>query len=291
MSWLALFFPAFATGLVYALLGLGVVLTYRVSRVLPIHLGEVAMISAYIAATISSEGTGGPLSVTLGIAAGVLSAMVIGHLMYLIVERVGGRFGHFTGTMLTVAVATILLGAMSYFWGGEAYRLPLWPGTATLMGLQVPAATVASGAISAVLLPLTVVYVHSTRSGLDMQAVANNATLASLRGISINFTRWQAWMIGHVLSGIAGILIGAMSVVSTEGVVIGITAVVAAIMGGLTSLVFCIVGAIAIALGESVVTIFMQPRYAHAIPVIILLLLLVVRPSGLAGQTEQIERV
>ena len=65
----------------------------------------------------------------------------------------------------------------------------------------------------------------------------------------------------------------------------------AAIMGGLTSLVFCIVGAIAIALGEAVVTIFMQPRYAHAIPVIILLLLLVVRPSGLAGQTEQIERV
>lgn len=291
MSWLAFFFPAFATGLVYALLALGVVLTYRVSRVLPVHLGEVAMISAYIAAAVSKQGTGGPALLAAGIAGGLVAALVIGQFMYLMVERAGARFGHFTGTILTVAAATVLLGFMSYFWGGEAYRLPLWSGTTTLFGLRLPAAMVGAGVVSVVFIVATVSYVHLTRSGLDMQAVANNSKLAALRGISINATRWQSWMIGHFLSGIGGILIGAISVVSTDNAVIGITAIVAAIMGGLTSLVFCIFGAVALALGEAAVTIYMQPRYAHAIPVLILLILLIFRPSGLSGHAEQIERV
>lgn len=291
MSWLSFFFPAFATGLVYALPTLGVVLIYRVSRVLPIHLGEVAMISAYIAATVSKQGTGGSTLLAAGIAGGLLAALVIGHLMYLIVERAGGRFGHFTGTILTVAAATALLGFMSYFWGGEAYLLPLWSGMSTLLGARLPTAMVAAGAIGVAFTVLTIAYVHLTRSGLDMQAVANNSKLASLRGISINLTRWQSWMIAHFLSGIGGILIGATSIVSVDNAVFGITAVIAAIVGGLTSLVFCVVGAVFLALGEAAVTIYMQPRYAHAIPVLILLVLLIFRPSGLAGHAEKIERV
>ena len=69
------------------------------------------------------------------------------------------------------------------------------------------------------------------------------------------------------------------------------SAFVAAILGGLTSMWGCIVGAILLAAIETGVTVFFEPRYAHVVPVLLLLALLAFRPSGLAGRTEQIARV
>ena len=66
---------------------------------------------------------------------------------------------------------------------------------------------------------------------IDMQAIANNPTLAHLRGIFVQRTLCAAWVLGSLLAALAGVLIASVSVVSVEGAVIGVSAIVAALIG------------------------------------------------------------
>ena len=283
MSWLPNIFTALATGCLYSIMAVGVVLIYRTSRVLPFHVGEVGMLTAYVVVSIWRPGQGA-LILTEALLLAACTAVAAGIVMYVLVERIGGRFGHFVGTVITIAATIGLNGLMSLMWGGQTYRLPLFPGSSSTQNIAVVG-------IAAVTLGAVIILMRRSALGIDMQAIANNATLARLRGVPVQRTLCAAWMLGSVLAAMSGVLIASLSVVSIEGSVIGISAIVAALIGGMTSIGFAIVGAFLLAGCETLVTLFGEPRYTPVIPVICLLLLLIVRPTGLAGRSESISRV
>jgi branched-chain amino acid transport system permease protein len=290
MSWPVSIATALATGLIYSVMAVGIVLIYRTSRVLAFHMGEVGMLAAYVLVSVWRPGAGlanlaAAISAALGIAA------LAGVAMYLLVERLGGRFGHFVGTVITIAATIALHGIMSLIWGAQTWRMPLIEGSISWLGMTFPAGNIAVLVFSAVILAIVVLVITRTTIGIDMQAIACNPVLARLRGISVQRTLCVVWVLATLLAAISGILIASVSVVSLEGAIIGVSAIVAALIGGMTSIPFAIVGALLLAACETLVTLFGEPRYSQVIPVIGLMLLLVVRPTGLASQSEHIARV
>jgi len=290
MSWLSNLITALATGCIYGIMAVGVVLIYRTSRVLAFHVGEVGMLTAYAMVSVWTPQSGA-LQTSEAILAAVAVTLATGTIMYVLVERLGARFGHFIGTVITIAATIALNGLMSLIWGGQTYRLPLFPGAVAFAGVSLPLQNVAVIAIAAVTLSLVLVLMRRSAIGIDMQAIACNAALARLRGVPVQATLCAAWVLGSALAALAGILIASVSVVSIEGSIIGVSAIVAALIGGMTSIPFAIVGAFMLAGCETLVTLFGEPRFTPVIPVLCLLILLIVRPTGLAGRSEAISRV
>lgn len=292
MTWVAFLIAALGIGLTYAVMAVGIVLIYRTSRVLAFHFGEIGMLAAYVMVSAWRPEVGTHDSGLLsGVIAALAVSLVAGLILYGLVEKLGGRFGHFIGTVVTIAAAIILVGLMSLFWGAETYPLPLFFGAVAIGGASVSISSLGVVVIAAATLIVTGLIITHSTLGIDMQAIACNPPLACLRGIPVQRTICGVWIISTVLAAIAGILTAAVSVVSMDGAIIGVSAVVAAIIGGLTSVRFCIIGALLLAACETSVVMFFDPRYSQVIPVLTLLLLLIVKPSGLSGRTENIERV
>ncbi len=291
MSWSAFAIAGLGIGLTYAVMAVGIVLIYRTSRVLAFHFGEVGMLAAYVLVSVWQPGSVHGFGLISGIAAAFVVSVSAGLLLYLLVERFGSRYGHFVGTVITIAAAIILAGMMSLFWGAETRQVPIFYGNFASIGYSVPISSIAVIVIDVITLSITGLIITKTTLGIDMQAIACNPTLARLRGISVQTTVCTVWVLGTVLAAISGILTASVSVVSLDGAVIGVSAVVAAIIGGLTSVRFCILGALLLASSETLVIMFFDPRYSQVIPVLTLLLLLMVKPSGLSGRAEHIARV
>jgi branched-subunit amino acid ABC-type transport system permease component len=233
----------------------------------------------------------GAINFLAAISAVLAVAALTGVAMYVLVERFGGRFGHFVGTVITIAATIALHGIMSLIWGAQTWRMPLVDGNVLLFGLTFPAGNLSVLIFSAAILLVVLLLLARTTIGIDMQAIACNPVLARLRGISVQRTLCVVWVLATLLAALSGIMIASVSVVSLEGAIIGVSAIVAALIGGMTSIPFAIVGALLLAGCETLVTLFGEPRYSQVIPVICLMLLLIVRPTGLASQSEHIARV
>lgn len=281
-----------ATASTYAAVAVAIVVVYRSNRVLMFHAGELGMVCAYLAATVALGVDGMPAwALPLGLLAALSFAAVAGIGTHLLIDRAAGRLGHFVGTVLTIAVGIVLLGVASMIWSGEVIRLPLMSGSWQVGGATLTVNSIAAIALNGVAIALVLVLIHRSRLGIDMRAVADNETLAMLRGVKVKRVLAAAWLIASALSAVAGITTAALSTVSMEAAVVGISGIVAAILGGMTSLVGAILGAILIALGQAVVVLFFEPRYSQVVPVLALLVVLMFRPFGLIGRAETITRV
>lgn len=291
MTWLPLLVSALGTAMIIAIMGMGVVIVYRTTRVLAFHVGETGVLAAYTVTALWQPAGASDLELALALGIALAVAALVGLVTWFVVDVLGSRFGHFTGTVITIAIAIILDGLMSLLWQGQARRVPIFSGSVEIAASTVPVSSIALVVIGLVVTLGTILLVGRTGLGLEMQAVANNSALARMRGVPVRWIVCVVWVGASALAGISGVLLASVSVVSIEGAVIGVSAIVAAILGGLTSLRGCVAGALLLAGTQTIVTVFFEPRYAQVVPVLLLLVLLVVRPSGITGRTEQIARV
>lgn len=280
-----------ATACVYAALATAIVLVYRSNHVLTFHVGEVGVFAAYVAAAVTLATTNGPLGPIWGLAAGVTTGMVMGALMHVVIDRWARSLGPFVGTVLTIAVAIILVGISSLLWSGEAMRVSLVSGQIAVGSRFVSNDSLAVIALCALAVGAVQIVVAKTRLGINMRAVANNRELARLRGIPVQRVLLTVWLFAGALTALGGIGSATLTSVSLEGAFIGVSAVVAAIMGGMTSLPGALLGATLIAAGEQLVSFNFDARYSQVVPVLALVLVLALRPSGLTGRVEHIQRL
>ncbi|WP_454917962.1 branched-chain amino acid ABC transporter permease [Xanthobacter sediminis] len=278
-------------GVVYAILALAVVFVYRASRVLVFCVGEIGAVAAYVLRDGWALAGPGPWGFAIGVLAALAAAAFIGAVLYLLVERLNPGGSHFIGTIITVAVGVVLLGLLAAGWGGEISRLPIRLGFTTIAGTRVPLLTPAIIAIGAVLLAAVFLLLHRSDFGIESQALSGNRTLAHLRGIPVSRRLLSIWVLAAVFSAIGGMLSAAFSSVSIEGASVGLSGIVAAIIGGLTNPAGAVVGAVLLALAENLTTAWFDARYSQVVPILSLLALLIVRPRGIGNRAESIERV
>jgi branched-chain amino acid transport system permease protein len=273
---------------IYALLGMGIVLIYRTSRILNIAGGELAIFVGYVVAFAIESGLPFPLAVPVGMGAAVALGFAI---FWFTLRRVMGEPPH-VGLMLTVGIATILNGLMIVLFGGGMTAVPAGlPGVMTIGTVRLPMPDVVAAVAAWLSIAAIAVVYRLTNLGLQMRAVAERVMLSAQKGLNVDRIVALSWVIGVLAAGLAGILHGERSFVALSATVIGISALIACLIGGMDSLKGVVLAALIVALTETVTAFYIDPRYVLVAPVTILLAILIVRPWGLFGTVEELRRV
>jgi branched-chain amino acid transport system permease protein len=277
---------------IYALICCGYVLIYRVSRVLSLAHGELMMLGAYgLYATASLFG-GHPLVAM--VAAGAL-ALAVGAAVYLaLMWRMTGE-SVLAAVLATIALGILLRGAMILVFGTQT-QYPLrdlgWSNASLpLFGARISAAGLALVLATAAVYAGLFAFLRYSRWGIRMRAAGQNPLLAAQRGIGLHGIYALAWGLATFTGGMAGMLIACDAGLEGTMVIIGLKAFPAALVGGLDSLVGALVGSLVVAAAEVLLIHHVDPLLSDVVPFAVLLAMLAVRPWGLFGTREELDRV
>jgi branched-chain amino acid transport system permease protein len=278
---------------IYALICCGYVLIYRVSRVISLAHGELMMLGAYGLFTTASLFSGHPL---VAIAVSAVLAITVGGLVYVALMRRMTGESVLAAVLATIALGILLRGVMVLVWGPQE-RHPLqalgWANASISIGGTAKISAVSLTlvlATAAVYLGLWV-FLRYTRWGIRMRAAGQNALLAAQRGIGLHGIYALAWGLATFTGGLAGMLIACDSALEQTMVVIGLKAFPAALVGGLDSLAGALLGSLVVAIAEVLLIHYVNPLLSDVVPFLVLLAMLIVRPWGLFGTREELDRV
>jgi branched-chain amino acid transport system permease protein len=278
---------------IYALIACGYVLIYRVSRVLNLAHGELMMLGAYLLLTTASSFGGNPLA---AIAAAVGLSLAVGVMVYVFLLRKMTGEMVLAAVLTTVALGILLRGLIVLVWSAQQQ----YPGQA--LGFSNPALALPGGAristFAALLVGITALtygalfwFLRFGRWGVRMRAAGQNPLLAAQRGINLHAVYALAWGLSTLTGSVAGMLIALDSGLTGTMVIIGLKAFPAALVGGLDSLAGALIGALVIGGAEVLSIQYIDPLLSDVIPFLVLILMLVVRPWGLLGTREELDRV
>ena len=278
---------------IYALISCGYVLIYRVSRVLSLAHGELMMLGAYGLAATASLFSGNPL---VAIAASLALALAAGLAVYVaLMWRMTGE-SVLAAVLATIALGILLRGAMVLVFGTQT-QYPLqglgWTNASIALGAS---ARISAAGLALILATATVygglfLFLRATRWGIRMRAAGQNPLLAAQRGIRLHGIYALAWGLATLTGGMAGMLIACDAGIESTLVTIGLKAFPAALVGGLDSLAGALAGSLIVAAAEVLVIQFVDPLLSDVIPFFVLLAMLAVRPWGLFGTREELDRV
>jgi branched-chain amino acid transport system permease protein len=278
---------------IYALIACGYVLIYRVSRVLNLAHGELMMLGAYMLLATASSFGGSPL---IAIGAAIALSLLVGVMVYVFLMRKMTGEMVLAAVLTTVALGILLRGLMVLIWSAQQQ----YPGQA--LGFANPALLLPGGAristFAAILVASTAfiyaalfVFLRFGRWGVRMRAAGQNPLLAAQRGINLHAVYALAWGLSTLTGSIAGMLIALDSGLTSTMVVIGLKAFPAALVGGLDSLLGALLGAFVIGAAEVLSIQYIDPLLSDVVPFLVLIVMLVVRPWGLLGTREELDRV
>ena len=278
---------------IYALISCGYVLIYRVSRVLSLAHGELMMLGAYGLYATASLFSGHPL-VALAVSAAL--ALLVGVLVYAVLMwRMTGE-SVLAAVLATIALGILLRGGMALMFGTQT-RHPLqdlgWQNASIAVGETARISTVSLVLVVSTLAcyALLFVFLRATRWGIRMRAAGQNPLLAAQRGIGLHGIYALAWSFATFTGGLAGMLLACDAGLEGTLVTIGLKAFPAALVGGLDSLAGALVGSLIVAGAEVFVIQYVDPLLSDVVPFLVLLVMLVIRPWGLFGSKEELDRV
>jgi branched-chain amino acid transport system permease protein len=279
----------------YGLLGLGYVVIYRATGVLNFAHGGMVLGGAFIGFSLSSL-----LPPILAAIAVSLLGVAFGLLFYFLVMRRMAGQPAWVAVLVTVAVGFFALpGLIQITWGAQSRSL----GRDLGFGLTNDVVVLPFG-FRFTVVQLTVIAVYITaqvglvwffkkgRAGIQMRAAAQDHHLAAHRAMDIDRLFGLAWAIAVLLAFLVGYLYGLDQRFELAALpALALKAFPAALAGGMDSIGGVAFGALLIGLAEAAIQQLGQPLLASAVPFLVLLLVLVVRPWGLFGTPEVIDRV
>ena len=282
-------------GGIYALVALGFVLIYKSSRVINFAQGEFLMLGAYVSLAVVTAARVPPLPaffLTLGFS--VVLALLVERLVLrpLIGEPV------ISVIMVTLGLASVLRASIQLLYGTDTRPFPeLFSARPVHLG-PVP---VAQGylygfGVSLLLLGAFLLFFRFTTAGVAMRATAFDQVAALSMGVSVKRMFALAWGISAVVSAVGGIILGSIRGGIDMGLGgIGFKVIPVALLGGLDSVPGAIVGGLIIGILENLSGGYLDPIFGGGVkevaPFVVLVVILMIRPYGLFGTVEEIERV
>ncbi|RRH76172.1 branched-chain amino acid ABC transporter permease [Falsigemmobacter faecalis] len=278
-----------AIGAVYGLIAMSFAIIYKSTGLLNFAQGEMAMIIAYVAWSISVRVEGNPFIV----AAGSIGFAI---LFALIVERIAIRpmMGEpiLSQIMVTIGLSVIFRSAVVLILDGLPHNMAVASGNALvdLGGVRLRVAQIAVvGCLFLAILAMWLFF-RGSRFGVAMRAVAADEATARLMGVNIGRIQMAAWGAAAVMSGAAGVLFAIAYELSPALFHLGLKAFPAAILGGLDSIIGSAFGGIVIGITENLVGGYISSGLKEIAGFVIIILILMIRPYGLFGQ-KRIERL
>jgi branched-chain amino acid transport system permease protein len=288
------------TGALYSLVALGFSMVYGVLKLLNFAHGDLYMVGAYIGFFVI-QWFGGAQHLTIAVPLllvimFVLAAALVGGLGVAI-ERFAYRplrDAPRIAPLITAIGVSFFLESSALLLFGAQYRVYNTADFISLSsGIQIGSVTIDSVQILVLVLGVVLMaglqlLVNRTRLGRQMRAVAADREAAEMLGINVNFVITATFFLGSALAGVAGIMGGLLfnQVTSTIGFIAGLKAFTAAVVGGIGSIPGAMLGGLFIGVAESFVTGYISSTYSNLIVFGILIVVMLLRPSGLLGRAQ-----
>jgi len=289
MDILQLLVSGIANGCIYGLLALGFVLIYKASEAVNFAQGDMLMLGAFLGITfINTNYMDLPFLIGLTFAAVVLG--IFGYLLDRLVLR--GIFGQpqFAMVILTIALGFLMRFFAGVIWGHDPISLqsPFTGRTLSFGGLIIPMVDAVIIFVTIALTTALYFFFARTRLGVAMQASSQNQMAAYYMGIPVKRVNAIVWALSGVVAAIAGVLFAAKGAVEpSAGLVFGIKAFAAAVIGGLGSLPGALAGGLLVGIVEPFAGRYLPSGLGSVAPYVLMLLVLVLRPGGLFAQISQ----
>jgi branched-chain amino acid transport system permease protein len=291
-------------GSVYALVALGYTMVYGIIGLINFAHGELVMIGALTAlsviAALLKAGLGLPPVVIMG--AGLLVAMPLCMLLAVVMERVAYRplrgAPRLAPLITAIGVSIILQNIAMMVWGRSYFSFPSFLKVTTyeFAGASITDMQIAIVALAAALMAGLLWLVHRTRLGLAMRATSQNLSVAALMGVDANRIIVAAFLIGAALAAVAGVMVSAYYGIAHYymGFMLGLKAFTAAVLGGIGHLGGAMLGGLLLGLIEALGAGYIGDltggvfgsNYQDVFAFLVLIAVLIVRPSGLLGPKE-----
>lgn len=273
-------------GGIYAMIALGYTMVYGIAKMLNFAHGDIIMVGGYLIFTFMA--TQNPI---LAIVCAVVGCVMLG----ITIEKVAYkplRGASPLAVLITAIGVSYLLQSLAQIIFGSAPKMVVVYefGSISLFGVNVQVASLVTLGVTLVVMTALTLFVKYTRLGRAMIAVSEDKGAAQLMGINVNGIITITFAIGSALAALAGLfyLLKAPTVSNTMGAMPGIKAFTAAVIGGIGSIPGAMLGGILLGLIESIsYKITAIAPYTDAIEFSILILILLVRPTGFLGKKRR----
>lgn len=287
-------------GSIYALVALGYTMVYGILGLINFAHGEVVMVGALVALTVAralmDSGLPGPLVVLIGTLAAIPVCMALGFTMERVAYRPLRGAPRLAPLITAIGISIILQQLMMLTWGSNYQPFPpLLPTTPhNVLGASITDLQILIIALAAALMAGLMLLIQRTRLGRAMRATAENPAIAALMGVDVNRIIAFTFVLGSALGAVAGVMVSANYSIAhySMGFMLGLKAFTAAVLGGIGNLAGAMLGGVLLGLIEALGSGYIGDltggvfgsNYRDVFAFIVLILVLVFRPSGLMGE-------
>ena len=287
MSFISYLIKGISLGSVYSIIALGYTMVYGIAKMLNFAHGDVIMIGGFVIFTaMSTAGLSPVIAVLLSIVFCMLLGISIERIAYKPLRKASSLAVLITAigvSYLLQNIALLIFGADTKSFSSVITlpALKLAGGALTISG-----ETIVTIPLCILIMILLMIFVKKSKTGRSMLAVSEDKDAAVLMGVNVNKTIAVTFAIGSALAAVASVLLFSSypSLTSTSGAMPGIKAFVAAVFGGIGSIPGAMIGGILLGVIEILSRAYISSQLADAIVFMILILVLLVKPTGILGK-------
>ncbi|HIW81517.1 MAG TPA: branched-chain amino acid ABC transporter permease [Candidatus Acetatifactor stercoripullorum] len=291
MSFVTYLINGISLGSVYALIALGYTMVYGIAKMLNFAHGDVIMIGAFTTYTICSTMGLSPL---IGVPAAVIVCTVLGMVIEKIAYKPLRKAASPLAVLITaIGVSYLLQNLALLIFGADTKSftsvVPMESIKLADGQINITGETIVTILSCIVIMVGLMLFINKTKAGQAMLAVSEDKGAAQLMGINVDGTIALTFAIGSALAAIAGVLLCSAypSLTPYTGSMPGIKAFVAAVFGGIGSIPGAFIGGILLGIIEIFSKAYISSQMADAIVFAVLILVLLIKPSGLLGKNIQ----
>lgn len=277
-----------AQGSIYALVGIGFALIFGVLGLVHFAHGEVYMLGAFFGFILI---TVFHLNVLVALLLAIIGAALVGVLVEAVAFRPLRKAPDVAPMVCTLGLSVVLQNVAMLIWGSDTKSVPdvFDSSVIPFFSAQLSIPQILIFAISIILMVVLQFILYRSKMGRAIRATAQNKDAAALMGVNINKVISATFALGSGLGGAAGVLVGIYynAFYPTMGFMSGLKAFVATVLGGLTSVPGAVLGGLILGVVENLGAAYISSGYRDLIAFVILILVLLVKPSGLFGRGVQ----
>ena len=276
-----------ATGAIYALVAIGFTLLWKTSQTINFAQGEFVMLPAFFA--LAALNLHAPLwgALLVGLGAAML---VLGLLFKCAVVDPMLKHGVLPLAICTMALSIFLKESVKQSYSAEAQPFPsfLPGGNVSLLGAQISIQSLSILAFAILVVVVLQAFLTRTSTGRQMQATAQNPSVARLLGIPIERMILYTFLINATLVALASFLVSPVYLAKfSAGDTLGLSAFIAAIVGGFNQIPGAIAGGLLLGVIDNFAAAYVSTQYRGAVPLFLLVIVILFRPQGLFGSAEE----
>lgn len=292
MNFLTQLFNGLQLGSIYALIALGYTMVYGVAKLINFAHGDIIMVGAYtIFFVVQTKLFQSGLPLYLSIIPAIIACTLLGVLIERVAYKPLRNSSSISILITAIGVSLFLENLFVKFFTANARPVPALFSQESLniFGIRLSFQTVFTIVITIILTIILQLFVTKTSLGKSMLAVSEDYKASSLVGINVDNTMTMTFAIGSLLAGVASLLYVSSypQITPFMGSMLGIKAFTAAVVGGIGSIPGAVIGGFILGMIEVMTRAYLSSSYADAIVFMVLIIVLIVKPTGILGSIEK----